>query len=198
LSHSRCVLPGVLAAVALAIGLQARAQANAPRSAITIHVHKSGLFSAFAHDHTVTAPVASGAIDTKALRVEIIFATKQMQVVDPGDSDKERAEIQSTMLGPKVLDADKYPEIRFASTHVDSLGLQRYRVTGKLELHGASREMTFDVTGGPDQYQGKTKLKQTDFRIEPVTVAGGTVKVKDELEIEFTIYGSELAAGNQR
>jgi len=30
-------------------------------------------------------------------------------------------------------------------------------------------------------------LKQTDFGIKPVTIAGGTVKVKDELTIEFDI-----------
>jgi hypothetical protein len=30
-------------------------------------------------------------------------------------------------------------------------------------------------------------LKQTDFGITPVTVVGGTVKVKDEVKIEFEI-----------
>jgi polyisoprenoid-binding protein YceI len=194
----RSLLSSLLAAVALAAGLHANAQANVPRSVITIHVHKSGLFSAFAHDHVITAPVASGTLDPKAMTVQITVATKQMKVADPGDSEKDRAEIQATMLGPKVLDTEKFPEIRFASSRVESLGAQRFRVSGKLELHGASRELSFEVTGGPDQYQGKTRLKQTDFGIEPVAVAGGTVKVKDELEIEFNIYGSELAPGNHR
>jgi hypothetical protein len=35
-------------------------------------------------------------------------------------------------------------------------------------------------------------LKQTDFGIQPVSVAGGTIKVKDELEIEFTIFDADL------
>jgi hypothetical protein len=61
-----------------------------------------------------------------------------------------------------------------------------------LQLHGASRELSFDVTGGPDHYQGKTKLKQTDFGIQPVSVAGGTVKVKDELELDFDVYPPSL------
>jgi YceI-like domain len=196
--RSRSLLSGLLAAVALVIGLHASAQNNAPRSVITIHVRKSGLLSAFAHDHVITAPVASGTLDPKAMTVQIAVATKQMKVADPGDSEKDRTEIQATMLGPKVLDTAKYPEIRFASSHVESLGAQRYRVTGMLEMHGASRELTFEVSGGPDQYQGRARLKQTDFGIEPVAVAGGTVKVKDELEIEFNIYGSELAPGNHR
>src|SRR5262249_39060093 len=102
------------------------------------------------------------------------------------------------MLGPKVLNVEKYPEIRFTSSRVESVGAGRYRVTGKLELHGASRELSLEATGGPEEYRGKTKLKQTEFGIEPVAVAGGTVKVKDELEIEFNIFGPELTARSHR
>jgi polyisoprenoid-binding protein YceI len=192
LLRSRCVVLALLIAVAPAIHTQV--QTSAPKSVITVHVRKSGLFSAFAHDHVVTAPVTSGALDTKAMTVQITVPTRQMKVVDPGVSEKERTEIQETMLGPKVLNVEKYPEIRFASSHVELLGPQHYRVTGKLQLHGANRELTFEVTGGPEQYQGKARLKQTEFGIEPVAVAGGTVKVKDELEIEFNVFGSELAS----
>ncbi len=188
------LLLAVLVSIASTAG---NAQANAPRSTITIHVHKSGLFSAFAHDHVIKAPIASGGLDAKAMTVQIAVAAGQMKVVDPDVSDKDRAEIQTTMLGPKVLDSAKYPEIRFQSSRVEPTGAQRYRVTGKLELHGTSRELSFEVTGGPDRYQGKTRLKQTDFGMEPVSVAGGTVKVKNEVEIEFDVYAVELAASKR-
>lgn len=192
--RSRCGFLAFVLAIVPVLCLAAQAQISAPKSAITVHVHKSGLFSAFAHDHVVTAPISSGKIDAKARTIQIAVATRQMKVMDPGISEKDRAEIQETMLGLKVLNVEKYPEIRFTSSRVESLGTQRYRVTGRLELHGASRELSFEVTGGPEQYQGKTKLKQTDFGIEPVAVAGGTVKVKDELEIEFNVFGPELAS----
>jgi YceI-like domain len=181
----------LLAALALTLCLGGNTQTNTPRSTITIHAHKAGLFSGFAHDHVITAPVASGTLDAKAMTIQITVAAKQMKVADPGVSEKDRAEIQSTMLGPKVLDPDKYPEIRFQSTHVEKIG-DHYRVTGKLELHGASRELSFDVTGGPDRYQGKTKFKQTDFGIEPISLGGGTIKVKDELEIEIDVYSADF------
>ena len=42
------------------------------------------------------------------------------------------------------------------------------------------------------QYHGETKLKQTDFGIQPVSVGGGTIKVKDELDVEFSIVEAEL------
>jgi polyisoprenoid-binding protein YceI len=204
----------LLPAVALTLCLRVNGQANAPRSTITIHVHKSGLFSAFAHDHVITAPIARGALDPKAMTVQITVATKQMKVADPDVSEKDRAEIQSTMLGPKVLDPEKYPEIRFTSSRIEQTSPRHYRVAGKLQLHGASRQLRFEVIGGPDpgssarsgsarngaveRYQGKTKLKQTDFGIEPVSIAGGTVKVKDEIEIEFVVYPQELADENRR
>jgi polyisoprenoid-binding protein YceI len=186
----------LLAAVAPIPAFQSKdkpaANPSTQASVITIHAQKSGLFSGFAHNHIISAPINKGTVNAQHMAAEIIVTVKDMKVVDAEVSDKDRAEIQSTMLGPKVLDAARYPEIRFTSSRVESSGPQRFRVTGTLQLHGASRELSFDVTGGPDHYQGKTKLKQTDFGIQPVSVAGGTVKVKDELELEFDVYPASL------
>ncbi len=171
---------------------------NAPRSAITIHAYKSGLFSGFAHNHTVTAPVVHGTIDTKKMSVEISVSTKEMKVVDPEASASTKAEIQADMLGPKVLDATQYPEIHFQSSRVEQTSPAHYRVTGTLSLHGKTKELSFEVTGGPDRYQGKLKLNQTDFGIKPISVGGGTVKVKDQLDLDLDIYAAELTNGNSR
>ena len=43
-------------------------------------------------------------------------ASVLMRVRDAKVSDKDRAEIQKTMLGPEVLDVERYPEIVFRST----------------------------------------------------------------------------------
>jgi polyisoprenoid-binding protein YceI len=203
----------LLAAAFFAASVYNHAQANPPRSIITVHVHKTGLFSAFAHDHVITAPVGSGVLNPKAMTVEITVPTELMKVVDPDVSDKDRREIQTTMLGPKVLDVEKYPEIRFQSSHVEQVSARRYRVTGRLELHGSSRDLSFEVNGRTDsssppragfardgvaeRYQGKAKLKQTDFGIEPVSIAGGTIKVKDEVEVEFDVNPMELVTSKR-
>lgn len=167
-------------------------------STITIHVSKSGLFSGFAHNHIVVAPIAKSVLDPQHMAVEIVVHTKDMKVTDPGDSDSTCLEIQTTMLGPKVLDAGKFPEIHFKSSHIEQLAPQHYRVTGNLELHGVSKEISFEVSGGPGNYHGNTKLKQTDFGIEPVSMGGGTVKVKDVLDIEFDVYGEQPPPGPRR
>jgi polyisoprenoid-binding protein YceI len=160
------------------------------RSAITIHVFKSGLFSGFAHNHIVVAPIAEANINSTSLTAQITVAIKEMKVTDPDVTEKDRAEIQSTMLGPKVLDQEKYPEIRFKSSHIEQTSPQHYRVVGMLELHGTKHEVTLEVTGGPEHYHGATKLKQSDYGIKPISLGGGSVKVKDELELEFDVYAT--------
>jgi len=157
-------------------------------SAITVKVSKSGLFSGLAHDHVIVAPIARAGIDAQHLMAEITVITKDMKVMDKEVSDKDRAEIQSTMLGPKVLDQEKYPEIHFKSVRVEPTSPEHYRVTGTLELHGAKQEMTFAVTFVGDHYHGSTRLKQSDFGIKPISLFGGSVKVKDEVELEFDVY----------
>jgi hypothetical protein len=44
-----------------------------------------------------------------------------------------------------------------------------------------------EVKRSSDAYTGRASIKQTDFGIKPVSVAGGVVKVKNELDIEFQI-----------
>lgn len=166
----------------------AEAQSQQSKSTLTIHVAKSGLFSAFAHNHTVLAPVARVAVDEKSKTASITVLTAEMKVTDPEVSEKDRAEIQATMMGPKVLDAQKFPEIRFTSSRIEETAPRHFRVSGALQLHGVTKELAFTVTGTPEHYSGTTKLKQTDFGIQPVAVAGGTVKVKDEIQIDFDVY----------
>lgn len=163
------------------------------QSAITIKVFKSGLFSGFAHDHVILAPIARAEVDPQRLSAEITVITNEMKVMDPEVSDKDRVDIQSTMLGPKVLDQEKYPEIHFKSTRIAQAGPQHYRVTGTLELHGARQEIAFEVAETGGRYHGSTKLKQSDFGIKPISLFGGSVKVKDQLELEFDVYASAPA-----
>jgi YceI-like protein len=170
----------------------------AKQSTITIHVHKTGLFSAMGHNHTVVAPVHESLIDPKGMTAEIVVLSRDMKVTDTDVSEKDRAQIQADMLGPKVLNAEKFPEIRFKSTHIQPAGAGHVRVTGTLELHGVRKEVTLEMTGGGDHYQGKTKLKQTDFGIQPISAGGGTVKVKDELDLDLDIYPAEARRTGRR
>ena len=163
------------------------ADVDAERSNITVKVEKTGLFSAFAHNHTIQAPIASGKLDTEKRTATLTFNAKEMKVLDEGVKDSERADIDQTMKSDKVLDVQRFPEIRFASTSITPQEGGRCQVRGDLTLHGTTRPVEFPMTLSKDRYTGSLKLKQTDFGIAPVSIAGGTVKVKDVIEIVFEI-----------
>jgi polyisoprenoid-binding protein YceI len=181
-----------VAAFALASFPPALAQAhpiNTSRSTMKIHVGKAGLFSAFGHEHEISAPIAAGEIDASSRpRVEIQVKSGQMKVLDAQGPSADRARIEQTMLSPAVLDSKKYPYIRFRSTAFKKVEPKRWLVTGELTLHGQTHPVNVDVRGGDGEYRGSARLRQTQFGITPVKVGGGSVRVKDEIEINFDIF----------
>lgn len=158
------------------------------RSVMKVYADKSGLFSLFAHNHEILAPIASGTVDdSENPSVEFVVRAATMQVLDPKASAEERAKIQTTMLGPDVLDTERFPEIRFQSTSIEPAGDGRWVVRGNLILHGQTRPVTVRVAEKEGRYMGSATLQQSDFGIQPIRLFGGTVKVKDVVRIEFEI-----------
>jgi polyisoprenoid-binding protein YceI len=157
------------------------------KSVLTVRVNRAGILSAFGHDHDIAAPLAGGNVDAAAHRVELRVDAKALRVRDPDASERDRAEVQKTMLGPEVLDVARYPEIVFRSSSAEAAGPGSWKIRGDLSLHGQSRPVTADVTERAGHYTGHAMLKQTDFGIKPIKVGGGAVRVKDEVRIEFDI-----------
>jgi polyisoprenoid-binding protein YceI len=161
------------------------------RSTLTVRVFKAGLFSAFGHNHEIRAPLAHGSFDEREDNpsVELVVDARQLQALDPDLSPQDRAEVQKTMLGPDVLDSARFPEIRFRSLAVEKAGEGKWRLHGDLTLHGQTRPALVEVKGEPGHYRGWATVRQTDFGIKPVSAAGGTIKVKNEVRVEFEIFG---------
>lgn len=163
-------------------------QIDTERSKLTVYVYKSGLFSALADNHIIQAPIASGSLsDKEPLAVELVVRTSEMKVLDPDLAAAKRAEVQAGMVSEKVLDIAKYPEISFSSTMVTAAGADKWTVVGRLTIRGEARTISVPVVRQGGTYRGSVEIKQRDFGIEPISVAGGTVKVKDQLKIEFDI-----------
>src|SRR4029453_11067596 len=90
------------------------------RSKLTVFVSKAGLFSAFADNHEISAPIASGTIATApAPAVEIVVNAADLVPLDPDLDSAKRAEVRSRMLGPDVLDAVRFSTITFKSTAIE-------------------------------------------------------------------------------
>lgn len=174
-----------------------RVDIDSAKSTVTIRVFKTGLFSGLAHDHEIRAPIATGNIDLQEKAVALTFNVADMKVLDPGISDSDRKEIDASMKGPKVLDMAQFPAISFTSSSVKPQGTDRNDVAGMLKIHGVSRPITLPVTMHDGKYTGSTTLKQTDYGITPIKIAGGTVRVKDEITIEFSIVPAAGGAAKE-
>ena len=159
------------------------------KSSITIRVYKTGLFSAFAHNHEIRAPLQDGSLDEGKRTVDFTVDAKQLRVLDPDASSSERIQVQANMQGAEVLDVGKFPEIKFSSTSIEPNGAGKWTARGNLTLHGQTHAVNVNVQGGGGHYTGSAALKQTDFGITPISIAGGSVKVKDEVRVEFEIFG---------
>jgi polyisoprenoid-binding protein YceI len=184
------VLPWLLPLTLISCANRAAGQVSSidpTQSKLLIHVSKSGVFSSFADNHEVEARIAEGSLDAKTGRLKLSVDSRKMRVLDPELPSDKRQQVQERMLGPEVLDSDRFPTIVFDSSHVQEGEGGTLRVDGMLSLHGITKPISIVVHGANGRYTGRFALKQRDFGITPVSIAGGTVKVKDELAIEFDI-----------
>jgi polyisoprenoid-binding protein YceI len=202
--HTRLAI--VVIAVACASGLRAagpRTFAVQPeQSRALIDVGKSGAFSFAGHTHEVEAPITNGVVhlDTdnpSRNEVRLEFNAAAMRVTGKGESADDVPKVTQTMLSEMVLDVRRYPAIAFESTSVTAKGSAAtldLSVTGRLTIRGKTQAVTAPVAvklaGDRLTATGKLVVKQTDFGITPVSV-GGVVKVKNELNITFTIVAVE-------
>ena len=179
----------ILAAASWACGPGLSAQQHRidmQKSTLTIHVGKTGVFSGLGHEHEVRAPIHSGTADTGPhAAVEVHVDARELRVIDKDEPEKDRAEVEKTMLGPEVLDSEHYQEIVFKSTGAELAGPGRWTLHGNLTLHGQTRPVTVQVTLKDGRYTGEAVVKQTDFGIRPPGKAG--VRAKDEVRIEFDV-----------
>jgi len=188
------LLAGVVVAASLLAASQDRPGSGAKnfdtaRSVLTVRVYKTGLFSAFAHDHEISAPIQNGSFDQQKGAVEFTADSRKLRVLDPGVSESDRAQIQSRMLGPEVLDSDKFSEIRFRSTSLEKPNSGNWVLNGDLTLHGQTHGVKVEVQPHAGHYTGSAVLSQKDFGITPISIAGGSIKVKDQVRVEFDVIG---------
>jgi polyisoprenoid-binding protein YceI len=204
--RARAVLGAALAVATLAAAPAAAELAVDPAaSSLVVRVFKAGFAKGLAHDHVVRAGDASGTVrfdpaSPQEAAIEVVVPAASLVADAPevrrahgleplGDDD--RREIQATMLGPGQLDAARHPRIAFASTAIAALGGDRYRVEGRLTLHGRTQPVTLTATAGLDggtfRATGTLRFAQSAFGIEPYSAAMGAVKNRDEVELVLTI-----------
>jgi len=168
------------------------------RGYFRIHVGTGGLFGAFAHDHLIEARKVEGCalLDANNLTrssIKLTFPASSVRVVDPNESEKDRASVQQNMEND-VLMISKYPRVVFESTSIElGSAANQLKVHGNLTIRDKTQPVVIPLAfkplgDGTYQADGKYNFKQSSFGIKPIQLGGGTIKVKDDLETEFELF----------
>lgn len=173
-------------------------------SQFTVQAFASGLISAVAHspkiairDWTGNVEMSSPEFSNAALRVKV--KASSLDVLDELP-DKDRRVLQRVM-NEEVLETQTYPDIEYESKELMAEKLRedlyRVNVKGTLALHGVSNNHSFvaQVAMGPDTARayGEFTIRQTDYDIRIASVAGGSLKLQDDLKFSFYLIARKVA-----
>ena len=178
-------------------------------SDIRILVYRAGPLAAFGHNHVIRAGVhgdvylnhdftLSGfafSLPLAELRVDV----QADRVAEGADfaAQPSSAAIAGTlhnMLGPAVLDAARYPDIRVRSVRIAGPESDP-EVTVRITLHGSEHDLTvpvaLDENGKRLTATGRFEIRQSDFGITPFSIFGGGLQVADVVKIQFRILAEQ-------
>lgn len=179
------------------------------RSRAEILVQRGGRLARLGHDHVISAreitgyalldaeqPLASRAdlaIDLNALVVD----APELRLVYQLYTEPSEADIRGTSANmfTHVLDTEAWPQV---FVHVGALetteGVTQCEVT--LTLKGVTRTFPASVIVHQDddllRVRGSFDLDQTDYGIEPFSVLGGAISIRDRVEITYRLEAAKL------
>jgi polyisoprenoid-binding protein YceI len=169
-------------------------------SLFTVQALASGIVAVVANspkfairDIAGVAAYVPGSLQNATLRMTINVAS--LEIMDEV-SKSDRREIERVMFD-EVLEKNFYPTVEFKSSRVSATktgeNMYRVNIAGDLMLHGTTRGMGLEaqVVAGEDtlRAQGSFTLMQSDYGLRIASVAGGTLKLKDELKFSYFFIG---------
>ncbi len=169
---------------------------DARASRFTVQASATGVLASMGHNPMIGIRDFSGeltfspeTLEGNGFRVSIRSSSLNVQ---NDISDKDRREIER-LMNEQVLETAKYPEIvydvpTFTATKMGDT-LYSAPLNGHLTLHGVTNRQPVTarvaVFGEILRASGDFTLNQTDYQIKPVSVAGGALKLRNELKFSF-------------
>jgi polyisoprenoid-binding protein YceI len=172
-------------------------------SRIIVHVGKSGVFGFAGHTHEVAGHVHAGRVHAEAgdlsrSSVAVEMNARDFHVVADKEPEGDAPKVQAKMERD-VLEVERHPDIAFTSTSVQgrevSPGRYALELTGTLALHGMEKRLTIPVDvhvgGGSLTAKGRLAITHDAFGLQRVSAGAGTVRVANDLAIDFTLVAHE-------
>lgn len=176
------------------------------QSEFVVQLFKAGAGAVLAHDHIVRATLFTGQmqidlatptsgsimVEVQAASLKVDEPTMRQKYSLPSQlREKDRQEIQETMMSQSQLDVEHYPLMQFTSTQIEAQTTGTYAITGKLTIRGVTQSVTF-----PTQVErrdkglrvrGSFRFKQSSFGYEPYSALFGAVRNQDEVLLHFDV-----------
>ena len=174
------------------------------RSTLNVQAFSTGLLSMLGHNPKIAVRDIQGEVQftaaeamIEAPQVYVRMRANSLEVTDD-ISDKDRREIHRQMYD-EVLEVERFPEIAYDCSRIVVVGSGTSfsaTLNGDLTLHGETHPVDVgarvSITGDILKASGQFSVSQKEFGIAPVTVAGGAIKLKDEIKCTFNIVARRL------
>lgn len=178
------------------------------QSEVVVHVFRAGALSPKLHDHAFVPEHWSGSLgfDSRAPEkssVEVTVDATSLRDREPELSAKDRATVNQQVQSPRILDTQRYPDIRFTADRLEELRRMDAQhiqgvLVGTLELHGQKRPLRIPIEArwgsqGLDA-TGEASFLQSEFGIQPYKKLLGTIAVQDRVRVDLKIHANPSAA----
>ncbi len=150
-----------------------------------------GSSSLHAWESNITKVEGNGSFETKD---DALVAVKDVEIKIPVTSIKSKEGKRMDNKTYDTFQADKNPYIVFklskATVKINASNVVSIEAPGKLTMAGNTQSVSLSATGkklsnGDLQLSVSHKLKMTDYKMEPPVMLLGTIKVGDEITVEF-------------
>jgi polyisoprenoid-binding protein YceI len=175
-------------------------------SLLTVRVYKGGPLSRAGHNHVIASRSLQGVAyvpdDPTRASFDVHLYVSELSVDEdelraqegpdfpPGVPEEAKVGTRRNMLGPSLLDADRYPEIVLQSEAMQRgpEGLEaQVRVIVRDRATAVIVPLKYVIQGNLLDVEGELPLKQTDLGLTPFSLFGGALRVEDEIKVRFSI-----------
>lgn len=173
-----------------------------PSSRLTLRTQRQGMAAGAGHNLLLEATRWTGSATVRdpgggaplTASVEVVVELEGVEVREGTGgvkplSDADRREIKGNLR--KTLGVERYPTVRFSAGPVD---LDRdapgppAQVDGTLELAGRNGGLRVALAGTDGGgVHGQATVVQSAFGVKPYSGLFGALKVRDEVDVEFTV-----------
>jgi len=183
-----------------------RFRLRSEQSRLLVLVYRDGRLANLGHNHVVSSNDLQGEIyltdDLSNSSFEVRLPVTTMEV----DLPRNRAEAgddfpgelepdavngtRANMLGDQQLDAEAWPEIIMRSRWVRGAApdiVVQVEIAVRSHVHAIEIPMQVAVSGEQITATGRFQVNQIDLGMEPFSVMMGALKVRDELDIQFSL-----------